>query len=135
MKMQTIRLTTLAVALAAVSGPVTWAQDPSTTGEAAKSAPDNTGRNVRDRGDTLTSGDQSETEADLTITQKIRQAIVGDDSLSMTAENVKIITANGVVTLRGPVKTDAERAEIGATAARIAGSENVRNHLEVAPQD
>jgi osmotically-inducible protein OsmY len=133
--MKTLPITTLAVALAAASGTVTWAQDPSTTGKAAESAPDNTGRNVRDRGDTLTSGDQSETEADRTITQKIRQAVVGDDSLSMTAENVKIITANGVVTLRGPVKSEAERTEIGATAARIAGAENVRNHLEVAPEN
>lgn len=133
--MKTLRLATLAVALAAASGTGSWAQDPSTTREAAESAPDNTGRNVRDRGDTLTSEDQAETEADRTITQKIRQAVVGDDSLSMMAENVKIITTNGVVTLRGPVRSEAERTEIGATAARIAGAENVRNHLEVAPED
>ena len=75
----------LALALGVWSVTTTWAADPSTKGEAAASAPDNTGRNVRDRGNTLTSGDQSETEADRTVTQKIRQAVVADDALSMTA--------------------------------------------------
>ena len=74
--MKTIILVSLAVALGAWSATVTSAADPSTKGEAAESAPDNTGRNVRDRGATVTSGDQSETKADLTITQKIRQAVV-----------------------------------------------------------
>ena len=109
------------------------AADPATKGEAAESAPDNTGRNVRDRGDTVTSGDQSESKADLATTQKIRQAVVADDSLSMTAHNVKIITANGAVTLRGPVKTEDERKKIGAMAEQVAGAGKVQNHLEVAP--
>jgi osmotically-inducible protein OsmY len=123
----------LVAALVAASTAPAFARDPSTTGEAAESAPDNTGRNVRDRGDTLTSGDQSETEADRTLTQKIRQAVVGDDALSTTAQNVKIITINGMVTLRGPVKSDTERKEIAAKAEQIAGAGKVQNHLEVAP--
>jgi hyperosmotically inducible periplasmic protein len=110
----------------------TWAGDPSTKGEAAESAPDNTGRNVRDRGQTLTSADQSESKADLTLTQKIRQAVMADDSLSMTAHNVKIITVNGVVTLRGPVKTEDERTKIAAKAEQVAGAGKVQNFLEVA---
>ena len=115
------------------SGTVALAGDPATTGEAAENAPDNSGRNVRDRGgDTLTSGDQSETEVDRTLTQKIRQAVVADDSLSMTAKNVKIITVNGVVTLRGPVKSEQERSKIGTMASTIAGSGKVQNQLEVA---
>jgi len=95
--------------------------------------PDNTGRNVRDRsGDTKTPGDQSENEADRTITQNIRQAITADDSLSTNAKNVKIITNDGTVTLRGPVKSEKEKAEIEAKAKQVAGVKKVDNQLEVA---
>lgn len=104
-----------------------------TLASAADYEADNTGRNVRDRdGDTLTSGDQSETEADRELTQKIRQSVMEDDSLSMTAHNVKIITVNGMVTLRGPVKNAQERQAIAAKAVEIAGAKNVNNQLEVA---
>ena len=98
----------------------------------SQAAPDNTGSNVRDRsGKTLTPGDQSESEADRTLTQRIRQAVVADDSLSTNAHNVKIITINGVVTLRGPVKSAKEKANIGAKAQHIAGAKNVDNQLEI----
>src|SRR2546422_8006446 len=76
-------------------------------------APDNSGRNVRDRNDqNKTAGDQSESEADRTISQNIRQALTADDSLSPNGKNVKIITIDGTVTLRGPVKRDKERSTI-----------------------
>src|SRR5438874_1273301 len=69
---------------------------------------DNTRKNERDRsGETMTSGHQSNSQEDVKITAAIRRAVVGDNSLSTTAKNVKIITANGTVTLRGPVKNDA----------------------------
>jgi osmotically-inducible protein OsmY len=98
----------------------------------AQTAPDNTGRNVRDRsGATLTPGDQSESAADRTLTQRIRQAVVADDSLSMTAHNVKIITVNGVVTLRGPVNSAKEKATIDAKAQQIAGATKVKSQLEI----
>jgi hyperosmotically inducible periplasmic protein len=101
----------------------------------AQTAPDNTGRNVRDRGGaTLTPGDQSETEADRTLTQRIRQAVVADDALSMTAKNVKIITVHGVVTLRGPVKTMEEKRTIEATAQQIAGADKIDSQLELSSQ-
>ena len=94
---------------------------------------DNTERNVRDRdGDTLTSGDQSESEGDIKLTQEIRKAVVADDTLSTTAQNVKIITVNGIVTLRGPVKSDEEKAKIATKAEQIAGVGKVKNQLEVA---
>jgi hyperosmotically inducible protein len=97
-----------------------------------QTAPDNTGRNVRDRGgDTLTPGDQSETEADRTLTQQIRKAVVADDSLSTLAKNVKIITVNGVVTLRGPVNSPQEKATIEAKAQQISGVSKIDNQLEV----
>ena len=99
----------------------------------ANMVPDNTDVNVRDRrGETLTtSGDQAERAADRTLTQRIRQAIVADESLSTTAKNVKIIMINGVVTLRGPVHSLQEKGSIAATAQHIAGTNNVDNQLEI----
>ncbi|MBA3830971.1 MAG: BON domain-containing protein [Chthoniobacterales bacterium] len=95
-------------------------------------APNNSGRNERDRSsDSKTSGDQSNSSADIKMTAAIRRAVVGDDSLSMTAKNVKIITANGVVTLRGPVKTAAEKAAIAKHAMTAAGSAKIDNQIEV----
>jgi hyperosmotically inducible protein len=94
---------------------------------------DNTGRNERDRNDaTKTAGDQSESEADRTISQNIRKAVTSDDSVSTNGKNVKIITVDGVVTLRGPVKSEAEKTNIAAKAQQIAGVKNVENQLEVA---
>ena len=109
------------------SQPVEKTQAPS-----AKTAPDNTGRNVQDRsGATLTPGDQSESEADRTLTQKVRQAVMADESLSTTAHNIKIISVNGIVTLRGPVNSAKEKATIDAKAQQIAGATKVDNQLEI----
>jgi hypothetical protein len=106
------------------------AAPPPTT--SAATAPDNTKRNERDRDNaTLTPGDQGNGESDLKITQKIRQAVMADGSLSFTAKNVKIITVGGKVTLRGPVKSDAERAAIEAAAKSVAGAGQVDNQIEV----
>ena len=96
-------------------------------------APDNTAQNQRDRDhQTLTPIDQSNKPADLETTRNIRRAIVKDDQLSTEAKNVKIITVDGNVTLRGPVKTDQEKAAIVAKAAQVAGDTNVHNELQVA---
>lgn len=93
---------------------------------------DNSARNARDRdGATKTSGDQSENEADRALTQKIRQAITSDDGLSTNGQNVKIIMSDGQVTLRGPVKSAKEKADIAAKATQIAGVKQVDNQLEV----
>lgn len=98
----------------------------------SQTVPDNTGRNVRDRGgDTMTPGDQSNNKADLNLTQQIRKAVMADKSLSTNAKNVKIITANGVVTLRGPVNTPQEKATIEAKAQNIAGANNVDSQLDI----
>jgi len=95
-------------------------------------AADNSGRNARDRdGATKTAGDQSENEADRALTQKIRQAITSDDGLSTNGQNVKIITSDGKVTLRGPVKSAKEKADIAAKVTQIAGVKQVDNQLEV----
>jgi hyperosmotically inducible protein len=95
-------------------------------------AADNTKKNQRDRsGETKTSGDQSNSSQDVKITAAIRRAVVRDRSLSMTAKNAKIITANGMVTLRGPVKSDAEKAKLVELARSAAGNAKINNQLEV----
>jgi hyperosmotically inducible periplasmic protein len=96
-------------------------------------AADNSAQNQPDRNrQTLTPVDQSNKPEDLTITRKIRQALVKNDHLSTEAKNIKIITIDGAVTLRGPVRTERERANIVAVAARFAGHAKVHNELEVA---
>ena len=97
-----------------------------------KSKADNTAINERDRSDEAkTSGDQSNTPTDLKITQTIRQALMKDDELSMTAKNIKVITANGQVTLRGPVKTTQEKAKIDQIVKSAAGGAQIVDQLEV----
>ncbi len=94
--------------------------------------PDNTARNVRDRDErTLTPLDQGNSKADVSTTAQIRKEIIAGKDMSVNARNVKIITLNGRVTLRGPVNTAEEKRLIGEIADRIARSENVDNQLEV----
>jgi hyperosmotically inducible protein len=105
----------------------------------ASSNVDNSGINTRDRdGANLTPGDQGNSDADRAITQKIRQALVNGtnyagatNDYSVTAKNVKIITADGKVTLRGPVNTPDEKAGIDSIAKNVAGDANVDDQLEV----
>ncbi len=98
----------------------------------AKTKPDNTATNERDRpGETKTSGDQSNSSADLKITQAIRQALMKDSELSTTAKNIKVITANGQVTLRGPVRTAQEKAKIDQIAKSAAGGAQIDDQLDV----
>ena len=94
---------------------------------------DNTRVNVRDRNDaTLTPGDQGNSPQDRDTTIKIRKALVSStNGFSVSARNVKIITTDGKVTLRGPVKTDAEKTGIATLARSIAGASNVDDQLEV----
>jgi len=93
---------------------------------------DNTGRNVRDRsGATLTPEDQGNNKSDLETTKRIRRAMNQNDQLSTEAKNIKIITTNGKVTLRGPVKTAQEQQTIVAIAKQIAGDSSVDNQLEI----
>jgi len=123
----------LSLAVFVLAGYVGTAHPADTTkAPPAQTAPDNTGRNVRDRsGTTLTPGDQAENKADLTLTQRIRKAIMADKALSTTAKNIKIITVNGLVTLRGPVNNSQEREKIVAKAQDMAGVDNVENQLEI----
>jgi hyperosmotically inducible periplasmic protein len=98
-------------------------------------APDNAGVNVRDRNpEAMTAGQQSNAKGDVELTRRIRRAVVKDNSLSMMAHNVKIISANGGVILRGPVKTEEEKAAIARKAQALAGADKVDNQLEVKGQ-
>lgn len=93
---------------------------------------DNSIHNAQDdERDALTPLDQSSTEADVEITRSIRKALVDDDTLGTDAQNVKVITVDGTVTLRGPVATGAEQARILDIARGAAGSDRVDSELEV----
>jgi hyperosmotically inducible periplasmic protein len=105
---------------------ITIAQD------ATPVAPDNSAVNARDRdAGAMTAGQQSNAKSDVELTRKIRRAVVRDHSLSMLAHNIKIVSANGNVILRGPVKTEDEKTAIGSRAEAIAGADKVDNQLEV----
>ena len=110
-------------------GNVTMAQDSKPV------APDNSAVNVRDRDPkAMTAGEQSTAKSDVELTREIRRAVVKDDSLSTLAHNVKIVAANGAVTLRGPVNTEQEKVAIASKAQAIAGPNKVDNQLEVKNQ-
>lgn len=92
----------------------------------------NTGVNVRDRNDaTKTPLDQNENKADIKVTADIRSRVV-DTDMSVNAQNVKIITQNGKVTLRGPVQNADEKSQIENIAMDVAGKDNVDSQLEIA---
>lgn len=100
-------------------------------GETTGSPVENTERNVRDQGGTtLTPEDQLQNESDLKITADIRKTITDDDSLSVNAHNVKVITRNGTVTLRGPVDSETEKTRLQAIAQKTPGVSQVDNQLE-----
>ncbi len=98
--------------------------------------PDNTKKNERDNNPgTVTAQDQGGSPQDLAITQQVRQLVVKDDSLSSAAKNVKIITTEGVVTLRGPVKSNEEKTTLAGFAKNVDGVKRVDNQLEVDADD
>ena len=93
---------------------------------------ENTERNVRDKDNTtLTPEDQKETKKDIRITAHIRKTVVRDKSLSIDAQNAKIITRSGVVTLRGPVANEAESKKLQKIAKKTRGVVKVDNQLEI----
>jgi hyperosmotically inducible periplasmic protein len=99
---------------------------------AADSALENTQRNARDKdGTTLTPEDQKETGNDVNITADIRKTAVKDESLSVNAQNVKIITRNRMVTLRGIVENAGESIKLESIAKKTRGVLRVDNQLEI----
>jgi osmotically-inducible protein OsmY len=106
----------------------------STVGIASsQTQPDNTRSNKGDADKSAVTADQQKMNAsDRTLTQKIRKAVMADKSLSTYAHNVKIVSQNGMVTLKGPVRSDDEKRSIVGKAAEAAGGpEKVSDQMSV----
>jgi len=116
---------TLFLSASLVAGTVQQDQQP---------APDNSKTNQGDASKgAMTAEQQKMNPADRNITKQIRSSIYKDKSLSTYAHNIKVITQDGKVTLKGPVRTEDEKAGIAAKAAAVVGADNVTNQLEVTP--
>jgi osmotically-inducible protein OsmY len=97
-------------------------------------APDNTKTNQRDRSPGAKTADQAKNSTtDRETMQKIRKSLMADKTLSTYAHNVKVISEGGKVTLKGPVRSDAEKQTVEAKATEVAGAGNVVNEITVAP--
>ena len=99
---------------------------------AQQPAPDNTKAN-QDRS-APTADQQKINASDRETTRNIRKSIMADKSLSTYAHNVKVITQNGKVTLRGPVHSAEEKQNVESKAAAVAGKENVTSYMDVVPK-
>jgi len=132
--MRTVIVLSMAMALSACQKADRNRNDPSLTDPSGPNvAADNTKKNQRDLEPyAVTPENQSENETDRSITQRVRQNVIKDGDLSFNAKNVKIITQDGIVTLRGPVQNDREKSQIAALAERVDGVKRVDNQLEVA---
>src|SRR5450432_561477 len=100
-----------------------------TPAQQEQTAPDNTKMN-KDQS-APTADQQKMNPTNRAITQKIRKAIHDDKSLSMYASNIKVISQDGKVTLRGPVHTEDEKSSLEAKAVTVAGQGNVTNEITV----
>ena len=97
--------------------------------------PDNTKANQRDRDKSEKTADQaSNAQNDRDTMQKIRKSIVDDNSLSTYAHNIKIVSKNGKVTLKGPVRSEEEKRSVGQKATEVAGADNVTNEVTIKPE-
>lgn len=102
--------------------------------DSSREGADNSAINKHDNGSTEPTADQQKNaHSDVDLTAKIRRSIVDDKSLSTNAHNVKIIAQNGLVTLKGPVQSEAEKSTIEQKASSIAGQSNVKNDIDVQP--
>lgn len=98
------------------------------TNPQTSTAPDNSGRN---KAHSQTADQQQQNMSDREITKKIRQSLMSEKSLSTYGHNVKVITQNGAVTLKGPVHSEDEKQMIASKAAEVVGSDKVSNQLTV----
>jgi len=95
--------------------------------------PDNTRINQRDQSQKEPTADQQNpSRSDSDITRDIRRSITRDKALSTYAKNIKIITQNGTVTLRGPVRSEEEKKTIEAKATEVAGASHVKSEIDIA---
>jgi len=126
-----LRRLLLPVGLLALGASLLMAAPPIPQQDPQQPAADNTKRN-KDQSDP-NADQQKMSPSDRDITQKIRKSIHEDKSLSTYAHNIKIITRDAKVTLRGPVRSEDEKNNIQAKAAEVVGQENITNQLEIAP--
>jgi hyperosmotically inducible periplasmic protein len=123
----------LSLAASAVLSVLCLANVPSSLGAlvqlpSAQTAPDNSAQN---KDQALTADNQANAKTDRTTTANIRKAIIADKDLSTYAHNVKIITVNGAVTLKGPVTSDGEKEKVATDAASVVSADKITNHLTV----
>jgi hyperosmotically inducible protein len=116
---------TAAVILSALTFPLT-------TIAQSSAMPDNSKQN-QTQNQTGTADNQSNAKSDRDTTAKVRKAIIADKNLSTYGHNVKIITSNGAVTLKGPVKSDAEKQQVASDAAGAVSADKITNELTVKP--
>jgi hyperosmotically inducible periplasmic protein len=124
----TIR-TFMCTGLLLCSGAFAVVQEPS----GQQTGSDNTRVNQDRSKDEVTADQQKNNRPDRDITQQIRQSVMKDKSLSTYAHNVKIITQNGQVTLKGPVRSDEEKRTVEAKATEVVGEKNVISELKIKP--
>jgi len=105
------------------------------SGMAFAQAPDNTKTNTRDRKTgAVTADQQKENKSDREIAAQIRKSIMDSKDLSTYAHNVKVVSRNGMVTLKGPVRSEEEKKAVEAKAEEVAGSGKVKSMLSVKPK-
>lgn len=86
---------------------------------------------AQNKGQKTAADSQTNAKSDRLTTAKVRRAIIADKGLSMYAHNVKIITLNGAVTLKGPVKSEEEKQKVAADAASATSADAITNQLTV----
>lgn len=124
-KINLLLAVTLSAAVAFGAAPIVQAAQDTTKA-------DNTKKN-KEENKGLTADQQKENKTDREITREIRRAVVKDKTLSVKAHNVKIITKDGQVTLKGPVKSEDEKKTVEKAATAVVGKGKVTNELEIAP--
>jgi len=132
-KLKSVAGSVLIVMAFMVAGSMTRGQAQTT--EQQGTSPDNTKMNAQDRDKASPTADQQkDNRSDREITQQIRQSVIKDKSLSTYAHNIKIITQNGQVTLKGPVRSEDEKRAIEVKATEVAGENKVTSELNIKPQ-
>lgn len=124
-----IACTSMLMGLSSAGSWARWAQQ-----EPAPAADNSKMNRQEDNKSGATAQSQKQSKADREMARQIRRAVVQDKALSTYAHNVKIISRNGMVTLKGPVRSDEDKQAIEAKAKGIAGEDKVDDQLEVQPK-
>jgi osmotically-inducible protein OsmY len=96
---------------------------------------DNTKVNSRDRKTgAVTAGQQKENQGDRELTANIRKALRDNKELSTYAHNLKVVSRDGMVTVKGPVRSQEEKKTVESIATEIAGTGKVKSMISVQPK-